>query len=90
VPAGRRAAYFGFVAPEPGHVHLGFEYGVLLDDPGRVLGGRWLRQVRFFTFQEPDEIREDVVGPFIRDAARVAALGRAERVALALDRGPNA
>lgn len=90
VPAGRRAPYFGFVAPEPGHVHLGFEYGALLDDPDRVLGGRWLRQVRFFTFQEPDQIREDVIGPFIRDAARLAALGRAERVALGLDRNPDA
>ena len=28
VPVGRRTRYFAFVAPEPEHVHLGFEYGV--------------------------------------------------------------
>jgi hypothetical protein len=86
VPAGRKAAYFGFVAPEAVHVHLGFEYGMLLDDPDGLLGGTWLRQVRFFTFQHPDEIRDDVIEPFIREAARLAALGRPERLALTLDR----
>jgi hypothetical protein len=90
VPAGRKAAYFGFVAPEPVHVHLGFEYGMLLDDPDGLLGGRWLRQVRFFTFQHPDEIRDEVIEPFIREAARLAALGRAERLALTLDRERDA
>ena len=35
VPAGRRTRYFAFVAPEPKHVHLGFEYGVWMTDPGR-------------------------------------------------------
>jgi hypothetical protein len=86
VPAGRRAAYFGFIAPEPIHVHLGFEYGHLIDDPEGLLGGTQLRQVRFFTFHHPDEIRERVLGRFVRDAARLAALGRAERLALTLDR----
>jgi hypothetical protein len=90
VPAGRKAAYFGFVAPEPVHVHLGFEYGMLLDDPDELLGGRWLRQVRFFTFEHPDEIRDEVIEPFIREAARLAALGRAERLALTLDRERDA
>jgi hypothetical protein len=86
VPAGRRTAYFGFIAPEPIHVHLGFEYGHLIDDPDGLLGGTQLRQVRFFTFHHPDEIRERVLGRFVRDAARLAALGRAERLALTLDR----
>ena len=27
VPVGRRSRYFAYVAPEPIHVHLGFEYG---------------------------------------------------------------
>lgn len=86
VPAGRRAAYFAFVAPEPVHVHLGFEYGMLIDDPDGELRGTDLRQVRFFTFHHPDEVRERQLGRFIRDAARLAAMGRAERLALALDR----
>jgi len=86
VPAGRRTAYFGFVAPEPIHVHLGFEYGHLIDDPDGLLGGTDLRQVRFFTFRHPDEIRERVLGRYVRDAARLAALGRSGRLALMLDR----
>jgi hypothetical protein len=86
VPAGRRTAYFGFVAPEPIHVHLGFEYGMLIDDPEGELGGTTLRQVRFFTFRHPDEVRERQVGRYIRDAARLAAMSRAERLALTLDR----
>lgn len=86
VPAGRRTPYFGFIAPEPIHVHLGFEYGMLLDDPEGELCGTELRQVRFFTFHHPDEVRERLVGRYIRDAARLAALTRAERLALTLDR----
>jgi hypothetical protein len=86
VPAGRRTAYFGFVAPEPIHVYLGFEYGMLIDDPDGELGGTDLRQVRFITFHHPDEVRERQVGRFIRDAARLAAMSRAQRLALTLDR----
>ena len=85
VPAGRRTPYFGYVAPEPMHVHLGFEYGMLIDDPEGELGGTDLRQVRFFTFRHPDEVRERQVGRFIRDAARLAAMSRGERLALNLD-----
>jgi hypothetical protein len=86
VPAGRRTPYFGFVAPEPIHVQLGFEYGMLIDDPDGELGGTDLRQVRFITFHHPDEVRERQVGRFIRDAARLAAMSRAERLALTLNR----
>lgn len=86
VPAGRRSAYFGFIAPEPIHVHLGFEYGHLLDDPDGLLGGTELRQVRFFTFQHPDEVRERQLARYIRDAAAVASLTRAERLARTFER----
>ena len=86
VPTGRRAAYFGFVAPGPIHVQLGFEYGMLIDDPDGELDGTALRQVRFLTFHHPDEVRERQVGRYIRDAARLAAMSRAERLALRLDR----
>lgn len=86
VPVGRRTAYFGFVAPEHIQVNLGFEYGVLIDDPDGELVGAELRQVRFFTFRHPDEVRERQVGRYIRDAARLAAMSRAERLALTVDR----
>lgn len=85
VPVGKRSAYFGFVAPEQIHVHLGFEYGMLIDDPDGELGGTELKQVRFFTFRHPDEVCERQLGRFIRDAARLAALTRADRLALTLD-----
>jgi hypothetical protein len=85
VPIGKRTAYFGFVAPEPIHVHLGFEYGMLIDDPDGELGGTDLKQVRYFTFHDPDEVCERQVGRYIRDAARLAALSRSERLALTLD-----
>jgi hypothetical protein len=86
VPVGRRTAYFAFVAPEPGHVHLGFERGVLMDDPNQVLVGRGVtRQVRWLTFRPGDEVDEDVVLPLVREAARVATLSRAQRLAMALD-----
>ncbi len=86
VPAGRRSAYFGFISPEPIHVHLGFEYGHLLDDPDGLLGGTTLRKVRFFTFHHPDEVRERVLARYVRDAAALASLSRAERLARTLDR----
>jgi hypothetical protein len=86
VPAGRRTPYFAFVSPDSLDVHLGFEYGMLIDDPDGELGGTDLRQVRFFTFRHPDEVRERDIGRFIRDAARLAAMSRAERLAMTLDR----
>lgn len=42
VPVGRRTRYFAFVAPEPEHVHLGFEYGIWMDDPDGLLRGAHL------------------------------------------------
>lgn len=86
VPAGRKLRYFGFIAPEQVHVHLGFEYGHLLDDPDGLLGGTQLKRVRFFTFRHPEEVRERVLAPYVRDAAVLASLGRAERLVRTLDR----
>jgi len=88
VPAGRRAPYFAFIWPELEHVHLGFEHGLLMQDPAGVLNGAALRlrKVRFVTLRNPDEIPGDVLEALVRDAARVATLGRAERLSLLLDR----
>jgi hypothetical protein len=85
VPAGRRSAYFAFVMPEAQHVHLGFEYGVLLDDPGGALQGLG-RQVRYVTLRQSDEISERVLESLVRQAARLATLSRSQRFALLLDR----
>ena len=88
VPLGRRTAYFAFVAPEPQHVHLGFEHGVLMDDPREILRGRGVtKQVRWLTFRPGDVVDEQVVLELVSEAARVARLSRTDRLAVALDRG---
>lgn len=77
VPAGRRTRYFAFVAPEPEHVHLGFEHGIWMTDPDGILLGAHLdlRKVRFVTYQPGDAIPADVLGRYTREAADLAALG---------------
>ena len=88
LPLGRRTAYFAFIAPEPIHCHLGFEHGVAMADPHGLLEGAHLRlrKVRFLTFRPGDTIPEDDCLDLVREAARVAALPRDRRLALALDR----
>jgi hypothetical protein len=93
LPVGRRLVYFAFVAPEPIHVHLGFEHGVLMSDPDRLLRGAHLklRKVRFVTFNAGEAIPTPALVELTREAARLAAMSREERLALALDRdwGPG-
>jgi hypothetical protein len=76
VPVGRRTRYFAFVAPEPEHVHLGFEYGVWMADPERMLLGAHLdlRKVRFVTIRPGDAIPTDALVDFTREAATIAAV----------------
>ena len=84
LPLGRRKTYFAFVAPEPEHVHLGFEYGAWMDDPHELLEGAHLRlrMVRFTTFRPGDDVPARRLVGLTREAARVAALPRAAREAL--------
>ncbi len=87
VPAGRRSAYFAYVAPEQRHVHLGFEHGVAMDDPGGHLRGAGItKQTRWLTFRVPGDIDDGIAVPLIREAALVARLPAAERLARRLDR----
>jgi hypothetical protein len=88
VPLGRRRRYFAYIAPEPIHIHLGFEYGAWMADPDRRLEGAHLklRKVRFLTFQPGDSIPEQACVELLRESVRVAALSRDERLALAFDR----
>jgi hypothetical protein len=77
IRVGRRTRYFAFVAPEPEHVHLGFEHGVWMTDPDGILLGAHLdlRKVRYVTYQPGDAIPTDVLVRYTRDAAELAALG---------------
>jgi hypothetical protein len=88
VPVGRRLRYFAYVAPEPGHIHLGFEYGAWMADPARMLEGAHLRlrKVRYLTFQPGQEIPSPAVLDLIREAARLAVMSRLERMSVVLDR----
>jgi hypothetical protein len=88
VPVGRRSRYFAYVAPEPIHVHLGFEYGVCMEDPDGLLQGAHLglRKVRFTTFSEGQVIPEAALERLTREAAKVALMSRGERLARAFDR----
>jgi hypothetical protein len=87
IPVGRGTRYFAYISPEPIHIHLGFEHGALMHDPGAVLEGAHLRlrRVRFLTFTPGSEVITEALVPLVREAARVAALGRSERLALALE-----
>ena len=86
LPIGAGLRYFAFVAPEREHVHLGFEYGFVMDDPDDVLGGRELRRVRFLTLARGDEYRSTVLEALVREGARVARMSHGERLARLLDR----
>jgi hypothetical protein len=87
IRVGRRTTYFAWVWPENAHVHLGFQRGVLMDDPERLLKGAGVtKQVRWLTIGRPDQIREAEFAWLVREAARVARMSRSERLALAMDR----
>lgn len=87
LPLRRYGVYFAYVAPEPIHVHLGFEWGVFMSDPQGLLQGEGVtRQVRWLTFTAPEQIAWEPTVALVREGARVAALTRGERMARALDR----
>ena len=88
LPAGRRSVFFAYVAPEPGHVHLGFQVGTLMADPEGLLKGAHLhlKKVRYLTFEPGQPIPEQTLVELIGQAARIASLPRQDRLALQLDR----
>jgi len=81
VPVGRRLRYFAFVAPEPEHVHLGFQFGVWMDDPDDLLQGAHLdlKKVRYVTYRPGDRIPTDVLVRYTAEAAVLSDLGRRGR-----------
>jgi hypothetical protein len=82
---GRRTRYFAWIGPEPKHVHIGFQHGVLMADPNRRLRGAHLRlkNVRYLTFTDADQIIDREIVEFIREAVRINTLSRAEQRGLA-------
>ena len=90
VPGPRRPVYFAYIAPEPVHVHLGFEHGWAMRDPRDVLQGVGItKQVRWLTFVPGDPIDQVTCVELLHEAAAVARMSRGERVLRADDRGPD-
>jgi hypothetical protein len=81
VPAKRKPVYFGFILPHEDRLSFGFEHGVLLDDPHRVLLGEseHLSRVRYLSFGGPAQVKRAELVPFIRQAAQLALMPRALR-----------
>jgi hypothetical protein len=81
-----RTTYFCYVAPEPAHVHLGFEYGVLMRDEDRLLQGAGVtRRVRWLTFSQRDSVPEIQLERLVLDGLSVALMPRANRLGRLLD-----
>jgi hypothetical protein len=88
IPLGKKTRYFAWIAPERKHIHLGFEYGVWMADPERLLEGAHikLKRVRYLTFEPGDKLDERSLRQLVREGGRVALMSRGERLAMALDR----
>ncbi len=66
-----RSRYFCFIQPLAAQVHLGFEHGVLLDDPFDLLSGDG-KQVRVVVLQRASACRQPEVAALIQQAAELA------------------
>ena len=73
LPIGRRTRYFAFVAPEPKHVHLGWESGIWMADPDGILRGAHLKlkKVRYVTSRPGDEVPTGALVRYTREAAEL-------------------
>lgn len=85
LPDRRAKRTFAWIGPERKHIHLGFQNGILLADPGRLLHGaeERLKQFRYLTFEPAIDLDEAVLIDFLRRAADIAVLPRLARQALA-------
>ena len=88
LPIRRHGVYFAWVWPEREHVHLGWQHGIFMDDPDRLLQGAHLnlKKVRYVTVDPGDDFPEAEFVELTRHAAQIAALPAAARSALLLDR----
>jgi hypothetical protein len=81
VPGVRKPVYTAFIAPEPVHVHLGFEHGWAMRDPHGALRGEGVtKQVRWLVWEPGEAIDQELAIELLREAAAVARLSRPERL----------
>jgi hypothetical protein len=85
LPDRRAKRTFAWIGPEKKHIHLGFQNGVLLADPDRLLQGadERLKQFRYFTFAPEIDVDEELIIDFLRRSADLAVLPGSARRALA-------
>ena len=88
LPIRRRGVYFAWVWPEREHVHLGWQHGIFMDDPDRLLQGAHLKlkKVRYVTVDPGDDFPEAAFVALTRHAAEIAALPAGARSALLTSR----
>ena len=85
LPERGRVRNFAWIGPERKHIHLGFENGILLADPERILRGadEGLRKFRYLTFEPAIDIGEAILVDYLERAAELARMPSAARRALA-------
>ncbi len=71
VVTGKSDRYFGFIAPFPDRVEIGFEYGALLEDPHSVLNKK-LKQVHSLVVRSKSDIPRHSLSSLIHQAAMIA------------------
>ncbi len=74
----KKDVYIGYIAPLETHVSLGFEWGILMDDPHNILEGQG-KQVRYITIRTPQDIDPARLMSLIQEAARVAQFSPVEK-----------
>ena len=67
-----QSGYFCAIFPHTDYVKLGFEYGILLPDPERLLEGKG-KQVRYITIRKLTEIRTQAIQNLIQAALSLPA-----------------
>jgi hypothetical protein len=85
LPEKGRVRNYAWIGPERKHIHLGFEHGTLLADPGGLLHGaeERLKKFRYFTFEPAIDIDDSVLADYLRRAAELATMPPLARRALA-------
>jgi hypothetical protein len=85
LPEKGKVRNFAWIGPEPKHIHLGFENGILLADPHGILQGarERLKKFRYFTFEPEIDIDEAILVDYLERAVELAVLPAAARRALA-------
>ncbi len=87
LPVGRGTRFCLWVWPQFEHVHLGFERGMLMEDPERRLEGRGItKRARWLTYTPGERVDAAAATILILECVRIARLSAAEQGFLRLER----